>query len=80
MRLALSIGHWSGWPFMTDLALTREAERLGYASVWAAEAYGSDAVTVLSWLAAQTTTIGVGSAVMQIPARSAAMTGMTAAR
>lgn len=79
MRLALSIGHWSGWPFMTDLALTREAERLGYASVWAAEAYGSDAVTVLSWLAAQTTTIGVGSAVMQIPARSAAMTGMTAA-
>ncbi len=79
MRLALNIGHWSGWPFQNDLALTREAERLGYSCVWAAEAYGSDAVTVLSWLAGQTSTIGVGSAVLQIPARTPAMTGMTAA-
>ncbi|MBK7723263.1 MAG: LLM class F420-dependent oxidoreductase [Austwickia sp.] len=79
MRLALSIGHWFGWPFQNDLALTREAERLGFASVWAAEAYGSDCVTVLSWLAGQTSSIGLGSAIMQIPARTAAMTGMTAA-
>lgn len=79
MRLALSISHWSGWPFMNDLALTLEAERLGYVCVWAAEAYGSDAVTVLSWLAGQTTTIGLGASVMQIPARTPAMTGMTAA-
>lgn len=79
MRLALNIGHWSGWSFGNDLALTREAERLGYDCVWAAEAYGSDAVTVLSWLAGQTSTIGLGSAVLQIPARTPAMTGMTAA-
>lgn len=64
---------------MNDLELTREAERLGYHSVWAAEAYGSDCVSVLSWLAGQTTTIGLGSAVMQIPARTPAATAMTAA-
>jgi F420-dependent oxidoreductase-like protein len=62
-----------------QLALTREAERLGYDSVWAAEAYGSDAATLLAWLAAQTSTIGLGSAIFQIPARSPAMTAMTAA-
>ncbi len=59
--------------------LAEEAERLGYAVAWAAEAYGTDAVTVLSCVAARTTRIGVGSAVLQIPARSAAMTAMTAA-
>jgi F420-dependent oxidoreductase-like protein len=62
-----------------QLELAREAERLGYASAWVAEAYGSDAATVLAWLAAQTSTIGLGSAVFQIPARSPAMTAMTAA-
>jgi len=62
-----------------DLDLVQEAERLGYAVVWAAEAYGSDAVTVLTWLAAHTSRIDVGSAVMQIPARTPAMTAMTAA-
>ncbi len=61
------------------LALTRAAEDLGFSSVWAAEAYGSDAPTVLAWLAAQTTRIELGSAVMQVPARSAAATAMTAA-
>src|SRR5215216_2327199 len=62
-----------------QLELAREAERLGYDSVWAAEAYGSDAASVLGWLAAQTATINLGSAVLQIPARSPAMTAMTAA-
>jgi F420-dependent oxidoreductase-like protein len=62
-----------------QLALVREAERLGYDSAWAAEAYGSDAATILAWLAAQTSTIGLGSAIFQIPARSPAMTAMTAA-
>jgi alkanesulfonate monooxygenase SsuD/methylene tetrahydromethanopterin reductase-like flavin-dependent oxidoreductase (luciferase family) len=47
--------------------------------VWVAEAYGSDAPTALAWLAAQTSTIGLGTAVMQIPARTPAMTAMTAA-
>jgi F420-dependent oxidoreductase-like protein len=62
-----------------QLELAREAERLGYDSVWAAEAYGSDAASVLGWLAAQTSTIKLGSAIFQIPARSPAMTAMTAA-
>jgi F420-dependent oxidoreductase-like protein len=62
-----------------QLAVVQEAERLGYDSVWTAEAYGSDAATVLAWLAAQTTTIKLGSAIFQMPGRSAAMTAMTAA-
>ena len=49
----------------------QEAERLGYDSVWAAEAYGSDAATVLAWLAAGTTKIKLGSAIFQMPGRSA---------
>ena len=61
------------------IELAQEAERLGYHSAWAAEAWGSDAVTVLSWLAATTTTLNVGSAILQIPARTAANTAMTAA-
>jgi len=59
--------------------LAQEAERLGYDSAWAAEAWGTDAVTVLAWIAATTTTLKVGSAIMQIPARSPANTAMTAA-
>src|ERR1700745_1468784 len=61
------------------IALAQEAERLGYDSAWAAEAWGTDAVTVLSWLAATTTKIKVCSANMQIPARTPANTAMTAA-
>jgi F420-dependent oxidoreductase-like protein len=61
------------------IALAQEAERLGYDSAWAAEAWGTDAVTVLSWLAATTTTLKVGSAIMQIPGRTPANTAMTAA-
>jgi F420-dependent oxidoreductase-like protein len=57
----------------------QEAESAGYDSVWAAEAYGSDAATVLAWLTAQTTRIKIGSAIFQMPARSPAMTAMTAA-
>src|SRR6476660_3920195 len=62
-----------------DLALVLEAERLGFSVVGAAEAYGSDAVTVLSYLAAKTSSIDLGSAVLQIPARTPTMTAMTAA-
>src|SRR5437773_7360255 len=61
------------------VALAQEAERLGYDSAWAAEAWGTDAVTVLSWLAATTTRLRIGSAIMQIPARTPANTAMTAA-
>ena len=61
------------------IGLAQEAERLGYDSAWAAEAWGTDVVTVLSWLAATTSTIKVGSAIMQIPGRTPGNTAMTAA-
>ena len=55
-----------------------EAERLGFDSVWTSEAYGSDAVTPAAWVLARTTRIKVGTAIMQMPARTPAMTAMTA--
>ncbi len=85
MRLALSLGYLSGesGSVSTDaghaLDLVRVCEDAGYAQVWVGEAYGTDAPSVLGWLAAQTSGIGLGSAVMQVPARSAASTAMTAA-
>lgn len=80
MRLGLSLGYQTAWSTpATHLALTQEADRLGYAVAWAAEAYGSDSPTMLAWLAGQTERIDLGSAVMQIPARTPAMTAMTAA-
>jgi len=80
MRLGLNLGYWGARSDPAEaLTLSREAERLGYAVVWAGEAYGSDAVSVLAWLAGQTSRIDLGSAVMQIPARTPAMTAMTAA-
>ncbi|MGE5762639.1 MAG: LLM class F420-dependent oxidoreductase [Mycobacterium leprae] len=81
MRLGLNLGYWGGGgrDDADNLELAREADRLGYAVVWAAEAYGSDAATVLAWVAAQTKRVDVGSAVFQIPARTPALTAMTAA-
>jgi F420-dependent oxidoreductase-like protein len=81
MRLGLNLGYWGGDQASASdsLALALAAERLGYAVVWAAEAYGSDAASVLGYLAARTQTIDLGSAVFQIPGRSAALTAMTAA-
>ncbi len=80
VRLGLNLGYWdSGADNAANVALAREADRLDYAVVWAAEAYGSDSPTVLSWVAAQTSNIDVGSDVMQIPARTPACTAMTAA-
>jgi F420-dependent oxidoreductase-like protein len=80
MDLGLNLGYLIGSDDPHgQLQLTRHAEALGFAVVWASEAYGSDSPTVLAWLAGQTSTIGVGSAVMQIPARTPAMTAMTAA-
>ena len=80
MRLGLSLGYQTALTTPADhLALAQEADRLGYAVVWAAEAYGSDSPSVLAWLAGQTRRIDLGAAVMQIPARSPAMTAMTAA-
>ncbi|MEU4766082.1 LLM class F420-dependent oxidoreductase [Actinosynnema sp. NPDC023794] len=79
MRLGLNLGYWGAGNDAANLELAREADRLGYSVVWAAEAYGSDAPTVLAWVAAQTERVDVGSAILQIPARTPAMTAMTAA-
>jgi F420-dependent oxidoreductase-like protein len=80
MKLGVHIGYWGLGLSSTDqLNIVQEAEKLGYDSVWAAEAYGSDTATVLGWLAGQTTTIRLGSGIFQMPARSPAMTAMTAA-
>jgi F420-dependent oxidoreductase-like protein len=80
MRLGLHIGYWGlGMSQEDQLGLVREAEAVGFDSVWAAEAYGSDTATVLAWLAGQTERIRVGAAIFQMPARSPAMTAMTAA-
>ena len=80
MKLGVHVGYWGlGMGPQDQLQVVQEAEQLGYDSVWAAEAYGSDAATVLAWLAAQTSKLKLGSAIFQMPGRSAAMTAMTAA-
>jgi F420-dependent oxidoreductase-like protein len=80
VRLGLTLGYQTAWTTPADhLALAQEADRLGFSVVWAAEAYGSDSPSILAWIAGQTRRIDVGSAVMQIPARSPAATAMTAA-
>src|SRR4051812_25118117 len=80
MKLGVHVGYWGlGLTSQDQIDIIREAEKLGYDSVWTAEAYGSDAATILGWIAAQTSTIKIGSAIFQMPARSAAMTAMTAA-
>ena len=77
MRLGITIGY-SGSKMALDMPLIEEADRLGFYSVWSAEAYGSDAVTPLAWIAAQTKQIRVASGIMQMPARTPAMTASTA--
>jgi F420-dependent oxidoreductase-like protein len=80
VKLGVHIGYWGlGLTSADQLRVVQEAERLGYDSVWAAEAYGSDTATVLAWLAGQTSKIKLGAGIFQMPARSAAMTAMTAA-
>jgi F420-dependent oxidoreductase-like protein len=79
MKLGAYLGYWGvGMGGRDLLATVRDAETLGYDSVWTAEAYGSDAATVLAFVAAGTERIKLGSAIFQMPARSPAMTAMTA--
>ena len=81
MKLGLNLGYWGIGPRGEEaVEIVRAVERLGYDSVWAAESYGSDVVSVLAWLAPQTETIKLGAAIMQVPARApaaAAMAGCT---
>lgn len=77
MRLGLNAGY-SGSTIDLPLELIQEADRLGYYAIWTAEAYGSDAVTPLAWIGARTERIHLGTAILQMPARTPAMTAMTA--
>ena len=81
LKLGLYLGYWGIGPRGNDaLEAVRFAESVGYESVWVAESYGSDCVSVLSWLAGQTEKIKLGAAIMQVPARppaAAAMAGAT---
>src|SRR5207248_2940135 len=77
MRLGLNLGYW-GADAARVVDVARHAESLGFHSVWTAEAYGSDAVVPLTWVGAQTSKIGLGTAILQMPARTPAMTAMTA--
>jgi F420-dependent oxidoreductase-like protein len=80
MRLGFYMGYAQPGTNPRDLIeLAREAERIGFESAWAAEAWGTDAVTPLAWLGALTTTLQLGTAIMQLPGRSPANTAMTAA-
>jgi F420-dependent oxidoreductase-like protein len=76
-RLGLMTGY-SGAQVSLDMSMIHEAERLGFDSVWTAEAWGSDAVSPLAWIGAQTSKIRLGTAIMQLPGRSPANTAMTA--
>src|SRR5512132_2530771 len=79
VRLGFYMGYASpGTSPLEPIALAQEAERLGYDSAWAAEAWGTDCVSVLAWLGATTTTLKLGSAIMQIPGRTPSNTAMTA--
>ncbi|MFJ8359913.1 LLM class F420-dependent oxidoreductase [Streptomyces sp. NPDC093984] len=78
MRLGLALGYWGRGPATDHVTLAREAERLGYDSVWTAESWGSDAFTPLTWIAARTSRIKLGTAVAQMAARSPTTTAMHA--
>ncbi len=80
MRLGINLGYqdW-GKGLPGALAIAKEADQLGYHSGWTAEAYGTDCVTPLTWLMAHTERMNWGTAIMQMPARTPAMTAMTAA-
>lgn len=77
MRLGLMVGY-SGAKLELPMDLIQEADRLGYYAVWTSEAYGSDCITPLAWIGAQTKQIKLGTAIMQMPARTPSMTAMTA--
>ena len=77
MRLGMMVGY-SGSKIELPMELILEADKLGYYSVWTSEAYGSDAITPLAWIGALTKQIKLGTAIMQMPARTPAMTAMTA--
>ena len=78
LKLGLQLGYWSSQPPTNHVELAQQAEKLGFDSVWTAEAYGSDALTPLAWIGAQTTRIRLGTGVCQLSARSPTAAAMAA--
>ena len=78
LRLGLQLGYWGAQPPRDPIGIAQEAERLGFDSVWTAEAWGSDAFTPLAWIGAHTSRIKLGTAVVQISARTPTATAMAA--
>ncbi|MEX2395161.1 MAG: LLM class F420-dependent oxidoreductase [Actinomycetota bacterium] len=79
MKLGLMVGYWGAQPPPDLIGRAKLAESAGYDSIWTAEAYGSDVVSPLCWIGAHTSTIKLGTGLMQISARTPASTAMTAA-
>src|SRR5881398_2688237 len=78
MKLGMTLGYWGAQPPPDWIDLAIEAERLGFDSLWTAEAYGSDVFTPLAWIGAQTSRIKLGTGIVQISARTPAATAMAA--
>src|SRR5947208_6386957 len=78
LKLGLNTGYWAGGPPPGAAEAIAEAERLGFDSIWTAEAYGSDAITPLAWWGASTERIKLGTAIVQMSARTPAATAMAA--
>src|SRR5437763_17049356 len=78
LRLGLNVGYWAGGPPPGAAESVQEAERLGFDSIWTAEAYGSDALMPLAWWGSHTERIKLGTAIVQISARTPAATAMAA--
>ena len=78
LKLGLNFGYWAGGPPPTALESLKEAEQLGFESCWTAEAYGSDALIPLAWWGSETGRIKLGTAIVQISARTPAATAMAA--
>src|ERR1041384_4432668 len=78
LKLGLNTGYWAGGPPPGAVEAVIEADRLGFDSFWAAEAYGSDVLTPLGWWGSKTEKIQIGTAIMQISARQPAAAAMAA--
>src|SRR5205085_4278066 len=78
LKLGLNTGYWAGGPPPGVPEAIAEAERLGFDSIWTAEAYGSDVLTPLAWWGASTTRLRLGTALVQMSARTPAATAMAA--
>ena len=78
LKLGLNTGYWAGGPPAGAVEMVHEAERLGFDSIWTAEAYGSDALMPLAWWGASTERIKLGTAIVQMSARTPAATAMAA--